>query len=89
MLAAVGGAHRVERAGLIQARKKFIRQRGHELVGIFRNAVPKVYTRTNKSVAIPTGIAFRYESTASCGPCDVVLSRRDEDRDHEGDRDEE
>ena len=38
MLAPVVGAHRVERAGLIQARKKFIRQRGHERVGLFRNA---------------------------------------------------
>src|ERR1700736_5333762 len=38
MLAPVVGAHGVKRAGLIQARKKFIRQRGHELVGLFRNA---------------------------------------------------
>src|SRR3984893_16685604 len=38
MLGPVVGARRVERAGLIQARKKFIRQRGYELVGLFRNA---------------------------------------------------
>src|SRR4029077_20313516 len=38
MLAPVVGAHGVERAGHIQARKKVIRKRGHELVGLFRNA---------------------------------------------------
>ena len=38
MLLPVAGAHRVERTGVIQARKNFIRQRGHELIGLFRNA---------------------------------------------------
>src|SRR6266550_2807196 len=38
VLAPVVGPHRVERAGLIQAREHLIRQRRHELVGFLRDA---------------------------------------------------
>src|SRR5690242_4136859 len=38
VLAPVVGADWVERAGFIQALQKFIRQRGHELISLLRNA---------------------------------------------------